>query len=847
MAASPHVLINDGPGPDINPDSTGIPSYPSGANVTPGNVISIRLASADSVGQWTLKIVGTDEDTTSPTLAGVDPTTGIVSTPSTVVTFTVPPGVAGQSYIFQSMVNNGGPAYTTTFGIYTLTLDTFRVGAVGERFENDSVFGWARTINRFIKRGGGGSTVASGLVTATTVVGIASATAPTAGQVLTATSDTEADWETPSSGPAPSLQTTTIPVDVSAAVAPSAGQVLTAVDPTHATWQPGGGGATLTNLTSLVFVDQSTTVPSPDQNGNIETPFATLVQGVSTSLAVLGIQVAPETYFESLTLPASAIVIRNAISDDISAANAVIFGSPIDGLSSSATLQLIGITLQNTVSAQFLQLTGCKCQSSSAQMTSGGDFGAVGSNLYGVTAVGQILLTTCTLNGNITAPGGGTLTSCSIPVTINIDTNGVVFMDGSTYSQWLSSGSTLTGSGSIVVQNGGFSLTNLSSVVFVDQATTSLLQNGNIETPFALLAAGLTATPANGTLYVAHADYDLEGSLTITQSLSVIGFGSFGSNQPSMFAPQVASATVVSFQNFQFDGPFGPLPISCFDTSSIVFINGCTLAGVSIGQVHAQQCTMGFASFDSGTFDHCTLNPSGPITLTGTTLKLTVCDLLAPLNVTFIGSPGTITLDGYTYSLWLSTSSSVANGSVVVIGGGVGGPAPSLQTTTIPVDVSAAVAPSAGQSLVATDSTHATWQYSPIVLVTVDLDLTTTANPVIDTRPSSPTGGGRWKLISIDLRVTVQMTGSGTPSSTLSIGSTSGGQEIVLTQTILPAATVGTIVGGFALSSLGSDMAQANGFEALYPAGQTIYANVTQSGTPATGTVTAYLLWQELP
>ena len=42
------------------------------------------------------------------------------------------------------------------------------------------------------------------------------------------------------------LQTTTNPVDVTAATAPSAGQVLTAVDATHATWQ--APGAIVTGL-----------------------------------------------------------------------------------------------------------------------------------------------------------------------------------------------------------------------------------------------------------------------------------------------------------------------------------------------------------------------------------------------------------------------------------------------------------------------------------------------------------------------------------------------------------------------------------------------------------------------
>ena len=156
MAASPHVLVQDGAGPFINPDNTGDLNYPAGVNVTPGNTVSIKLASADSVGQWTLRVAGTDEDTAIPTLANVDPITHIVSTPSSIVTFTVPAGVAGRAYVFQSMVNNGGPAYTITFGIYTLTASSFRVGAVGERFENDHVFGWTRTLNQFIKRGGGG-------------------------------------------------------------------------------------------------------------------------------------------------------------------------------------------------------------------------------------------------------------------------------------------------------------------------------------------------------------------------------------------------------------------------------------------------------------------------------------------------------------------------------------------------------------------------------------------------------------------------------------------------------------------------------------------------------------------
>lgn len=182
---------------------------------------------------------------------------------------------------------------------------------------------------------------------------------------------------------------------------------------------------------------------------------------------------------------------------------------------------------------------------------------------------------------------------------------------------------------------------------------------------------------------------------------------------------------------------------------------------------------------------------------------------------------------------------------------GSAGIASALQTTSTPVDVAAAAPPEAGQVLTATSATEATWQDAAtgttFVTLAVDINLTTTGNNVIDTRPASPPGPGRWKLVSIDLRVKVAITGGGSPSSIISIGSTSGGQQIVINQTILPAATVGSIVGGFALGTLGSDMTQVTGFEAMYSASQEIWANVTASGPPATGTITAYLVWQGLP
>lgn len=123
--------------------------------------------------------------------------------------------------------------------------------------------------------------------------------------------------------------------------------------------------------------------------------------------------------------------------------------------------------------------------------------------------------------------------------------------------------------------------------------------------------------------------------------------------------------------------------------------------------------------------------------------------------------------------------------------------------------------------------------------VSFDVNLRATAITLIDTRPDY----GHWKLVSIDLLVKTAVAPGGV-SAVVRVGSTSGGQEIVVDQTVTSAAPA--VVGGFALASLGSDMSQSTGFEAIYSAGQSVYVGVTVTGTASAGMLTAHLVWQEL-
>jgi hypothetical protein len=159
MPVSPLCEVKDGAGSYV--------ATLDGVDITPANVISIRLASTISVTDWYLQVLGTDELSTDPVLGSVNPLTHQVTTPSSVVTFTAV-NALGRAFLFQSTVLGPGGPQVTTFALYLLTALGRRVGAAGETREGNSSFGWAVYVNPLIRNPGGafppGSTTSDALV-----------------------------------------------------------------------------------------------------------------------------------------------------------------------------------------------------------------------------------------------------------------------------------------------------------------------------------------------------------------------------------------------------------------------------------------------------------------------------------------------------------------------------------------------------------------------------------------------------------------------------------------------------------------------------------------------------------
>jgi hypothetical protein len=142
MSISAACTVKDGAAAPVDPTN-------AGANVTPGNLVTVALASAAGVDAWSLTLFGQDELVVPPVVT--------VNSVAKTATFTAP--AAGSALLYRSSVTsyNGVDTYgrsplvvSSTFGVYAL-LGGQRVGATNETVEGSAAFGWVTKINALVR------------------------------------------------------------------------------------------------------------------------------------------------------------------------------------------------------------------------------------------------------------------------------------------------------------------------------------------------------------------------------------------------------------------------------------------------------------------------------------------------------------------------------------------------------------------------------------------------------------------------------------------------------------------------------------------------------------------------
>ena len=204
----------------------------------------------------------------------------------------------------------------------------------------------------------------------------------------------------------------------------------------------------------------------------------------------------------------------------------------------------------------------------------------------------------------------------------------------------------------------GGAFQNLSNVMFVD-GTTALptgSQTGNIELPYALLSTAITNVAAAGVLWLTPHDYTAQGTITVSKNLSFRAFAT-----GSIFSALTQTASSFSSSDINITGVFTGIAGSqtTFKNTSI----GSNYVGSS-STVSLDTVSIG-GTFASSTLTAHLSSFVGAITLAGTTASFKKCTFTNG-NITFSGSAGIATMDGFSYASWLASGGTITNGSIVV-------------------------------------------------------------------------------------------------------------------------------------------------------------------------------------
>jgi len=126
----------------------------NGFNTTPSATVIISLRDKTGVTDWDISCISTDDTLVA---ADVNLNDLTIDDLTKTASLNVSDHTRGAAYIFQSKINNGIDTngnvqenYTTTFSIYSIGTNTYRLIPVNQTVEGNATFGWVEDLNNLL-------------------------------------------------------------------------------------------------------------------------------------------------------------------------------------------------------------------------------------------------------------------------------------------------------------------------------------------------------------------------------------------------------------------------------------------------------------------------------------------------------------------------------------------------------------------------------------------------------------------------------------------------------------------------------------------------------------------------
>lgn len=521
--------------------SSALPAWQAGSVSTAGfladltGVVNVGLATAPTTGQILTATSGTTATWQTAPTGFTNPMT---TSGDTIYENAVPAAarLAGNTTATKNFLTSTGSGSTAN----TPAWGTIAAGDVPVLNQNTT--GTAAT-----------ATVANALADLSGSVNVSLATAPSTGQVLTATSGTTATWQAgTTSSTANYLADLSGSVNVSLATAPSTGQVLKATSSTTATWQTvSSGGNSLTRAlwtvpspgaTYTAATNELTAVSTSSGSGTVILPTTpAAVSGTQNAVkqVILGggnlvtiqtqsgdtLSVTGGGTTSTLTLAGQAALLQydgtsiwTIIADDLPASQIVILGGDLGNTSAVPLVQSTHLTVStNTAATGTVNVNATSTRVFNFTQSGAATYTFTSSGLTASTAYGfEMYLNpgtfATTWPGSVTWIPAGTAPTL-VPSTENLLVFETINQGTTWYGSTVQDAPTLplpvadggTGvaslSGGAVILGGTSNLSPLTTVSGVGSSGQVLTSNGTVSSPSWQAGGSLPLTTPGDTLY----------------------------------------------------------------------------------------------------------------------------------------------------------------------------------------------------------------------------------------------------------------------------------------------------------------------------------------------------------